>query len=312
VAPQAGGTAFRHEAFFYADSDEFLDGTASFLRAAAEAGEPALAVVSAPKIEALRSRLGCHSDAVRFDDMAQVGSNPARIIGVWRDFADEHDGRAIRGIGEPISAERTPAEVVECQRHESLLNLAFADRDSFHLLCPYDAGALSGDVLEEAERSHPLLAANGDRRASHRCRSLEEAAAPFGDPLPEPPDDYASQVFQRATLAALRHFVARRARDAGLSARDAGDLVLAVSEVATNTVLHAGGGGILRVWRDGGGLVCEIADRGLIHSPLAGRLRPPVTAGGGHGLWLANQVCDLVQIRTYESGNAVRLHKRPS
>ena len=65
--------------------------------------------------------------------MAEIGANPACIIPAWRDFVDEcaEAGRAIRGIGEPIWADRSPAELVECQRHESLLNLAFADTRSF-------------------------------------------------------------------------------------------------------------------------------------------------------------------------------------
>ena len=31
---------------------------------------------------------------------------------------------------------------------------------------------------------------------------------------------------------------------------------------------------------------------------------------GGYGLWLANQLCDLVQIRSLPAGTAVRLHMR--
>ena len=68
------GTAFQHEAFFYANDEEFLEGTAAFLREGAEAGEPALAVLAAPKIQALRSELGSQSGAVHFADMAEVGS----------------------------------------------------------------------------------------------------------------------------------------------------------------------------------------------------------------------------------------------
>ena len=32
----------------------------------------------------------------------------------------------------------------------------------------------------------------------------------------------------------------------------------------------------------------------------------------GHGLWLANQVCDLVQVRSFPTGTVVRLHLRLS
>ncbi len=304
------GSAFQHEAFFYANDEEFLEGTSKFLREGADAGEPALAVLAEPKIRALRSALGSQSDAVHFADMAEVGSNPACIIPAWRDFVDEHRGRAIRGIGEPIWAERRPAELVECQHHESLLNLAFADRADFHLLCPYDTGALSDEVLEEAKRSHPLVRLDGAYRTSDCCRSLDEVAIPFAKRLSDPPERYFWQVFQRATLSGLRAFVTRYAHTTGLSTRNTEDLVLAVSEIAANVVVHGGSGGILRIWSEDDTVVCDVTGRGSIDSPLVGRELPKSIAAGGYGLWLANHVCDLVQIRSYATGTAVRLHKR--
>ena len=57
-------------------------------------------------------------------------------------------------------------------------------------------------------------------------------------------------------------------------------------------------------------LVSEVMDRGLIEDPLAGRRRPVPGQVGGHGLWLANQVCDLVQVRATPGGNVVRMHMR--
>ena len=38
------------------------------------------------------------------------------------------------------------------------------------------------------------------------------------------------------------------------------------------------------------------------------RLRPDISQEGGRGLWLANQLCDLVKIRSGERGTVVRLH----
>ena len=302
--------AFRHEALFYADQDEFLEGTASFIRDGLVADEPVMVVLNRPKIEALRSELNGHGDAVLFADMAEVGSNPARIIPAWREFVDRYAGRRLRGIGEPIWAERSPAELVECQRHESLLNLAFADTPGFYLLCPYDTRALGEDVLEEARRSHPHLAWNGGGRESDRYRGLEAVAAPFVEPLPQPPARPASRVFQSGTLPALRELVAGHARAAGFGDEALEDLVLAVDEVATNSVLHGGGGGIVRVWLEGETLLCEVQDRGVIGEPLAGRRAPTAGQPGGYGLWLANQLCDLVQVRSSDSGSAVRIHMR--
>src|SRR5664279_3844204 len=118
------GAAFRHEALLYSGDDGFLAGTVPFLQRAIDEEQPALVVVSAARIDLLRSAFTASSDHVLFADMAAIGRNPARIIPVWRDFLDDHasDGSADRGVGEPIWPARTPAELVECQRHEALLN----------------------------------------------------------------------------------------------------------------------------------------------------------------------------------------------
>ena len=83
--------------------------------------------------------------------------------------------------------------------------------------------------------------------------------------------------------------------------------MLATHEVATNSIRHGGGEGTLRVWHEDDMVVCEVRDRGRLDQPLAGRARPALEDEGGWGLWLANQLCDLVQIRTLPDGNVVRL-----
>ena len=67
---------------------------------------------------------------------------------------------------------------------------------------------------------------------------------------------------------------------------------------------------MLRIWSDGDTLLCEVQDRGRLRDPLAGRRRPDFTGSGGQGLWITNQVCDLVQLRSFADGSAVRIHMR--
>ena len=159
---------------------------------------------------------------------------------------------------------------MECQRHESLLNLAFADAHGFHLLCPYDTTTLPDAVLYEACRSHPHVA--GDVGPSDRpgYRSIDDVAAPLAEPLPEPLSVPHSRVFQAGTLGGLRQFVHHHASAAGFAEDAAEDLVLAVHEVASNSVLHGGGGGVLRIWQEDEAMICEVNDRGVIRDPLAG------------------------------------------
>jgi anti-sigma regulatory factor (Ser/Thr protein kinase) len=305
-----GSTAFRHEALLYSGADGFVEGTLPFLRDGARAADAMLVVVDAAKIERLREGLGPDADAVAFADMSEVGSNPARIIPAWRAFVDGHPGRRLRGIGEPIWAQRSPAELVECQRHEALLNLAFADAAAFTLLCPYDVDALDAAVIEKAHHSHPTVVRDGAQSPSASYADLEAVAAPFADRLPDPPHAAHPLAFDAGALGAVRDLVATQAIAAGLSHSRAGDLVLAVNEAATNSVLHGGGQGVLRVWCESDAVICEVGDQGSIVAPLAGRKAPPHGNVGGHGLWLCNQLCDLVQIRAFSGGGVVRLHMR--
>ena len=301
---------FRHEALFYGGLDGWLEGTASFVREGLEWQEPTFVVAGAHKLAALKDALGPGADLVQYADMAEVGLNPARIIPVWTDFLERSapDGRRVRGIGEPIWAERSPDELIECQRHESLLNVAFADSPGWWLLCPYDVGELAPDVLEEARRSHPFLWQGGEHATSPVYRDLEAAAAPFDVPLPDAPGSAEQIPLGANGLHVVRDRVARAANEAGLDEGRASDLVVSVNELAGNSMRHGGGVGTLRIWMQGRALVCEIEDSGRIDKPLVGRERPSTDQERGFGLWLVNQLCDLVQVRTFKSGSVVRLH----
>ncbi|HEV3102307.1 MAG TPA: sensor histidine kinase [Candidatus Dormibacteraeota bacterium] len=300
---------YRHDALLYAGTDEFVDRTARFVRGGVSAGEPVMVATSAQKIERLRCELGQEAQHVVFADMAQVGANPARIIPFWQNFVDKSaaSGRPFRGIGEPIWAGRSAAELVECQRHESLLNVALSKETPMWLLCPYDTEALEPEVINEAMRSHPFLTEGTTRRESGVFRGISASAAPFEAPLAPPPSGCHAFEFGMGAITNVREIVAASAYAAGLGTGRAADLVQAAHEVAVNSVRHGGGRGVLRVWRDAGALICEVTDQGRINEPLVDRQRPDGRAATRRGLWLANQLCDLVQIRSLPSGSVVRL-----
>jgi len=305
----AAARGYRHEAFLYSGPAEFRTGTMSFIRRAVSAGDPILVVVSRAKVDMLRRELQADAERVSFADMADVGDNPARIIAAWRAFLQAHAGAPqLWGIGEPIYPERSPTELAECQLHEALLNVAFDASTPFWLLCPYDLEALTADVIEEAHRTHPFIARGEDRQA---CRTFQpiDAADPFDRPLPARPADVAYLPFESGCLRRMRAFVAEHAQRAGLEQEPASAMVMAVNELATNSLRYGGGQGELRAWSDRHSLVCEVSDRGHITAPMAGRLPPVLPAEGGAGLWLANQLCDLVQICSSPDGTAIRVYK---
>lgn len=301
---------FSHQALLYAGDDEFVDGTLPFVRAGLEADEPTMVVVNATKISALTEALNGDGRHVQFVDMAKVGVNPARIIPAWRSFVDASEGRAVRGVGEPVWPDRSPDQIVECQRHEALLNVAFAGGEDFQLLCSYDVAALEPAIVDETHRSHPQVRHGTRESESQAYLGLEALSAPCHDPLPEPPAGAERLHVDGTSLRSLRAAVRRFAEAAGAEGRVADDLLVGVNEVASNSVRHGGGQGDVRLWRQGDELVCEVRDRGLLDRPLAGRVRPDPLQVDGRGLWLTNQLCDLVQIRSGAGGTIVRLHMR--
>jgi anti-sigma regulatory factor (Ser/Thr protein kinase) len=120
-----------------------------------------------------------------------------------------------------------------------------------------------------------------------------------------PPAD--AEVFEFTIVAHARKVVQDWASNAGLPAERVTDLVIAISEIGGNSVVHGGQHARLIRWTDNGWLVCEVRDQGHIADPLAGRLPPPETMESGRGLLMVNHLCDLVQIKTGPSGTAIRL-----
>jgi anti-sigma regulatory factor (Ser/Thr protein kinase) len=298
---------FRHEALFYVDDDELLAGLLPSVREALARDAGVLIALPRPSARVVRDGLGPTAHDVTFADMELLGRNPGRIIPAWRDFVRAHaaNGNPPLGIGEPAWHGRSEEELVECSRHETLLNLAFGQGPEWRLVCPYDAARLEPEVIERARHNHPHLVEHGEPAQHDFHREI-----PGDEPLPAPEGEPAELAFGLGDLARIRAFVMERAARAGMPAPRVADLVLAVDELATNTMRYTPSGGVLRAWQDSGSLMCEVADNGHIADPLVGRELPPPDHAGGRGLWLVNQLCDLVQARTMPEGNVVRVSMR--
>jgi anti-sigma regulatory factor (Ser/Thr protein kinase) len=303
---------FRHEVLLYDGEAAFLADAIPFIHAGLSADEPVIVMVDGAKTELLRAELGSAAGGVRFEDARAIGSNPARLIPALREFAEGRpaDGKRVWGLGETIWPGRSEAELAECHRHEALVNIAFADVPALSLLCACDAGALAPAVVAAVECSHPTILEGGVRRPSEAFPGPETVVQQLADPLGPRGAPLEEFAFGGPDLAEIRRLVAGCARAAGLDAERGEDTVLAVNELATNSVRHGGGSGTLRIWQEAGALVCEVADGGHIEDPLVGRRRPRSVQVGGYGLWLTHQVCDLVQVRSGELGTTVRVHMR--
>jgi anti-sigma regulatory factor (Ser/Thr protein kinase) len=303
VMDQPDGGVLSHAAFCYRSQPEYAAAIVAFLQAGLAAGEPALVAVPGAKARVIGDRLDDGPGEVVFTDMTELGRNPARIIPEMRAFADKHPGQRVRFVGEPAWPGRSVAEICEAAKHEALINLAFA-QTPMTILCPYDASGLPGSVLTDARRTHQEPAASGATGQTWRDNLPRGCDRPLG-----PPPAGAEAFAYDTDLASVRRLVARHARRAGLTGDRTVDLVLAVNEIAANTISHTTGDGVLHVWHTPEEIVCQVRDQGEITDPLAGRVRHGPD-DRGHGLWLVNQVCDLVELRTGAAGTTVRMHMR--
>ncbi len=180
----------------------------------------------------------------------------------------------------------------------------------WHLLCPYDVDGLDDQVIEAAQHSHPFVAEDGGGRGDETLTNSTESPTPFEGTLPPPQPRVLELSFSGEDLASLRHRLADWSAQELLGKDATQELILAVNELATNSVRYGGGHGRLLLWREQDILMCEVQDAGHIQDPLIGRSCPSPDQDSGRGLWLVHELCDLVQIRSSPQGTAIRVHKR--
>lgn len=280
-----------------------LEGLHAFL-AHEETPAPVFAVVTPETYRTISAAIGAQA---AYQDVTLLGRNPARVIPAIQQFVERcgSSSRA-RVVTEQWWAQRQPAEWAELARHEALTNLAF-DGHHVEMVCLYDSRNLPAGVIDNAIKTHPCTV---DASGVHLNPGFVDPAAVIElsdrSVEPPPPQVQALQVGP-GRLSALRSAVHDRAAREGLPNGRVEDLVLAANELATNVVRHGEGNGELRMWTDDSWLVCEVVDAGRVEDPFAGRRPPPAGDTTGRGLWMVNQLCDLVEMRSNPAGTSVRL-----
>jgi len=315
--------AYRHEALLYRGQQGFLDAVVPFILEGLQLGQPVMVAVIAPRIQALRDALGADADEVFFVDMAELGRNPARIIPAWRSFVELHNPvphdpnskdqgdlqlTPIRGVGEPIWTGRRRTEIVECQFHEALLNLAVAPDTPLWLLCPYDVDALDPDIIEEAQHSHPAIVEAEHYRGSTSYGGAYHVAAMFGRELPAPVGPVRNLVVTGNNGPEVAGWTRRWAEGSGLSSERSGRLAAAMRAISLACANRPGRSEILQMWQDGPALICQIHDIGHIQDPMIGRRDDGLETERGKAIRLANELCDLVQVRSGAAGTTIRVN----
>jgi anti-sigma regulatory factor (Ser/Thr protein kinase) len=300
-----------HQALLYDTSDDFLAAAVPFITEGLEHGDAILAITSDPDTALLRSSLGAAADDVAFLEPASWYDAPGRALAACYRYLDEclNDHDFLRIIGQPVWTDLDPLETAEWGRYESVVNVALASSPAW-MICGYDNSAVPAEILADARLTHPEFAVGALRKPNEAFADPAAFYAERNRPLPAPPDHGVESMSFGPDPAPVRRFVTRYAVAMGLPAHRLDDFRLAANEVTTNAIRHGGGHGDVRMWRAGHRIVCEVSDHGTAEDNFLGHMPGDPTAERGHGLWIARQLCDLLEIRTNQPGTRVRMHMR--
>lgn len=157
---------------------------------------------------------------------------------------------------------------------------------------------------------HPQPQTPGQKPAANAVR----AAGPHVSSASVPP--MLAQDFDVGSLYALRAAVAAHATQAGLPEFRAGDVVLAVHELAANAIRHGAGRGRLVITNHDSALHCQVTDDGgapqhaTTGTPQEASTAPhddaPWPSQHGHGLWVVRQIADHLSLQTGSNGTIAR------
>ena len=314
ASPPRSQQSYRHEAFLWSDATEYTSFLTPFIEGGIAAGEPVMVALLRQHASWLRDALGSSAGKVRFVDMARLGRNPARIIPGWQQFLTEHaaEGRPLRGIGEPIWSGRRPEELVECQLHEALLNVAVDPETPFWLICPYPVHSLDDSVIAEAYRSHPAVILQSAYQGNMHYAGRSHVDWIFGSPLPVLPTESQQFTLTPSNIRGVGDVVTLAASAAGFWSDKVTTLAAAVRRLAAGSLRRGAAQVIVKLWDRPQELIFEVSDDTAITDVMIGRRAP--MGDDLDGLWFANQLCDLVQVRSTSSLDhrpAVRLEVTP-
>lgn len=306
-----------HRAFVYFSREALRNTIVPFIDTGLEQREPVLLLPGETTAGALRDVLGSRIDRVALMHPSAPHRVPAWTMAACARYIHAHAERGVRVriVGEPAWDGRSNQEITEWVRLEALINVAFAGLP-LRILCLYHARRLHPDTLAQARRTHPeLVTAQGIEPSGDYSDPATVTAECDHEPLPAPPPPLHQHPVTLASLPDIRQLAHREGRRHGLTPDRAEDLTLAINEIANNSIEHGGGSGILTLWIENQWLICEITSpAGHIDDPFPGLLPPRSPTERGHGLWIARQLCELVQIRPRSGGGCtvrLQLDTRP-
>lgn len=298
---------------FVYDADEAFGALMTpYLDEGLDEGEALMAVFVPEKQSLLRDALGGRiADKVEFTNADDVYTRPQAVLG-------RYDARMRHLLSGGAQSIRFIGELPLCETQEQwnlwMLYEALLDRAFTHLpvrvVCAYDERVVPDPVLQTSRRTHPLTHDGdwhgGEWHENHGYDPTDVVRSLTPEPLPLP---NLREVQFGGDARSFRRQLAADMAAADVGSDAAHGMLVAVSEVYANTMLHGDGAPSLRVGRVDDGFVCEVSDAGAgFDDPLAGHLPPRAGGPEGAGLWVARQsVRRLEHLCSNGGGQTTRL-----
>jgi anti-sigma regulatory factor (Ser/Thr protein kinase) len=302
------GATLAHQAFLYDGAEQFADAMAPLVREGAERGDRVLVAAKRESTDALRGKLGDDVDGIELHDTLEWHPRPVhRLMAVQQAIAELPAGAALLALGEPIW-QGSAAVRREWVRYESTINVALADAP-LRFICLYDRSELPEEIVAHGRSTHPELVGDG---VGCPCAAFEQPAQCVREldaSAPPAPADDRCRIDFDGDYHAFRGVLAESARELGMGADRAEELVLAANEIVTNAVVHGEAPVGVRCWVADGDFVCEVTDAGPgVADPFVGWELPEPPSPGGWGLALARRICDALEVAGGQDESRVRLY----
>ena len=296
---------FRHNAFVYESTSDYVDRGVAFLTEGLDTGEAAILAGTRDRMAAMRDGLGEAATRVTFTDVGPLYTRPARTVAAYHRMLTERlrSAPAARILAD-VQYGPTVAEWDEWSTYEAISNHAYAHLPAW-VVCTYSAAELPERMLEAVWRTHTSVLDGDWRQSPH----FEDPARIVRELTPQPRTLLGLRALSPGEdLERFRERLGEAMRAEQVPRERALDLLVAATEVARNAWQHGGGPTELRTGTVDGRFVCEIHDDGPgFDDPLAGYAAPRPGQRRGLGLWVARQLSWRLELPAAERGCSVRL-----
>jgi anti-sigma regulatory factor (Ser/Thr protein kinase) len=311
-------SSFVHAALIVDSDDAVIERLVPILRESIDAGLPVLMVVSEGLERLVRAELGPLGDRLEWSAPAAFYQRLGFAYEEFRRYLQQQHalGRRVHVVAEPdVPTTADPSSPVDRAAaylsYEAVCNEAYATFGC-PVTCVWDSRRHPTLTIESVRSLHNHeITASGRQPNEAHVPAMAYLARRNDIPLPRPSAAIGLDltVSSLDELPSVRQVVRDWSGDESFTDDAIDDVLIAVTEIVTNGLIHGVPPVRLRAWSHTGTLVLQIDDLGGRALPAtAGYFAPPPKQSSGRGLWLARQLADVVTIHSTVGLTSVRLH----